>query len=333
MADEERFTARSRAEWEGLLADTHVGFDVRAPAGGPGPVAGEVTRRSLGAVSIVDCRCLPWTGRRGPAALGDAGAGRIGVQIVLRGAERIRRGGTERLLSAGDLGIWDGVHALGIEVLAPFVKRTLVFPRDLVLAASPRLADVDDVPGFGALPGARLLARYTDAVLAELPGMDEATRATAGDVTLELLRAAVEPLLPADREARLEALRARARRVARARLGDPALAPEGIAQALSVSLRTLHGAFEGSGETVSSMVRRARLARCHQDLADPAAGTVTEIAYRWGFSDATHFSQAFKREYGCSPREVRARSAPDAARAPGAGAARSTRQPRAEPMA
>jgi AraC-like DNA-binding protein len=223
------------------------------------------------------------------------------VQIVLRGAERIRRTGVERLLSAGDLGIWDGTGGLGIEVLAPFAKRTLVFPRELVLAASPRLADVQDVPAFGSLPGARLLARYTDAVMAELPGMDEATRTTAGDV----------------REARLEALRARARRVARARLTDPALGPEAIAAELSVSLRTLHAAFEGSGDTVSSMVRRARLARCHQDLTDANSGTVTEIAYRWGFSDATHFSQAFKREYGCSPREVRARS---------------TRYRRAEPM-
>ena len=308
MTDEERWSARSTAEWEGLLAATHVGFDVRVPEASRDSFAGEVVRRRLGAVSIVDCRCHPWVGRRGAGVMGDEGEGRFGVQVVLRGAERIRRGGIERLLSAGDLGIWDGTGGLGIEVLAPFAKRTLVFPRELVLAASPRLADVNDVPAFGRLPGARLLARYTDAVMAELPEMDEATRATAGDVTLELLRAAVEPLLPAHRQARLEALRARARRVARARLTDPALGPEAIAAELSVSLRTLHAAFEGSGDTVSSMVRRARLARCHQDLADANGGTVTEIAYRWGFSDATHFSQVFKREYGCSPREVRARS-------------------------
>ncbi|OLT02076.1 hypothetical protein BJF90_04690 [Pseudonocardia sp. CNS-004] len=74
--------------------------------------------------------------RRGAGVMGDEGEGRFGVQIVLRGAERIRRTGVERLLSAGDLGIWDGTGGLGIEVLAPFAKRTLVFPRELVLAAS-----------------------------------------------------------------------------------------------------------------------------------------------------------------------------------------------------
>ncbi|MFC7657735.1 helix-turn-helix domain-containing protein [Pseudonocardia benzenivorans] len=70
-------------------------------------------------------------------------------------------------------------------------------------------------------------------------------------------------------------------------------------------MRTLHSAFEDSGESVAALVRRTRLARCREDLEEPTAGSVTEIAFRWGFSDATHFSHVFKREYGMSPRDVR----------------------------
>lgn len=315
MTTAQRWDARSVVEWEDVLAATHVGFDIEVPAG---TFAGSVVRAALGSVALVECRSTPFAGRRGSAVLGDAGSGRIGVQMVLRGSERIsRRGIDDYVLTAGDLGLWDGGREVGVEALEPFVKRTLVFPRATVLGASPRLADVETIPALGRLPGARLLARYVDAIVAELPEMDDRTRAAAGDVALELLRAAVEPLLPEARAARREALRARARRYIRVHLRDPRLAPEAIARALSVSLRTLHAAFEDTDDTVASLVRRARLARCREDLADPSGGTVTEIAFRWGFSDATHFSQAFKREYGRSPRDVRARNA---------------RQPRTQPM-
>jgi AraC-like DNA-binding protein len=53
-------------------------------------------------------------------------------------------------------------------------------------------------------------------------------------------------------------------------------------------------------------VRRERLARCLEDLRRPTGGSVTEIAFRWGFRDAAHFARVFKREYGQSPSDARA---------------------------
>ena len=32
---------------------------------------------------------------------------------------------------------------------------------------------------------------------------------------------------------------------------------------------------------------------------------MTDIAFRWGFCDAAHFSRVFKREFGATPSEVR----------------------------
>jgi len=32
---------------------------------------------------------------------------------------------------------------------------------------------------------------------------------------------------------------------------------------------------------------------------------VTEIAFRWGFCDAAHFSRVFKRAFGATPSEIR----------------------------
>jgi AraC-like DNA-binding protein len=299
--------SRGATEWEDVLAATHVAFDVRLPDNGAGAFSGTVQRRRIGQLSLVDCVCAPFSGQRGTALTGGAGEGSIGLQIVRRGAERVFRSRTQQhVLEAGAVGIWDGARAVGVEVVEPFTKRTLIFPRELVHAISPRFADVESLPWLADRPGTRLLVRYIDALAAELSELDERTAAAAADVVLELLRAVVEPEMPEARSARREALRARARRYVRSHLPDPALGPESIARALSVSVRTLHAVFSDTDESVAGLVRRARLARCREDLAEPTAGSITEIAFRWGFSDATHFSHAFKREYGISPREIRA---------------------------
>ncbi|WP_214408283.1 helix-turn-helix domain-containing protein [Pseudonocardia lacus] len=301
---------RRTAAWEGVLASTHVGFDVRLPE--PDAFTATVSRRRFGALSLVECACGAFSGRRGRAVMGDAGEGSIGLQIVRHGAEQVLRGrAAGHTLTTGAVGLWDGTRPVDVDVPGPFRKRTVIFPRDLVHAVSPRLADVETVPALAERPGTGLLVRYVDALSEELPRLDERSAGAAADVLLELVRAVVEPDAVDARAARREALRARARRYIRANLADPRLAPATVARALAVSLRTLHAAFADTDESVAALVRRSRLARCREDLLAPTGGTVTEIAFRWGFTDATHFSHVFKREYGHSPREARRSRRPD----------------------
>jgi AraC-like DNA-binding protein len=92
------------------------------------------------------------------------------------------------------------------------------------------------------------------------------------------------------------------------RLTDPGLTPEGIAAAHRISRRYLYKLLAEQGHTVSGWIRQQRLARCLQDLDDPALDhlPVAAIGGRWGFPDPAHFSHAFKAAYGMSPREARA---------------------------
>lgn len=303
-------TERAGRQWEDVLAATHVAFDVGFTHRTPGVFSGHVERRRFGDLLLVDCRCVPFAGRRG-AFTGDPGESYIGFQTVRQGVERIRGDGGEQTVGRGEAVVWDGTEAVDVEVVAAFAKRTLLFPRDRVLAVCPRLADIGSLPPLTGNAGARLLARYVDALALEEPalsGGDEPTLGTATDVALELLRAAVEPGMPSDRDARRDAQRASVRRYIRMHLRDPRLGPESIARAHAMSLRTLHALFEHTGESVAALVRRSRLARCRADLERPDGGSITEIAFRWGFSDAAHFSTAFKREFGATPREVRRES-------------------------
>jgi len=92
-----------------------------------------------------------------------------------------------------------------------------------------------------------------------------------------------------------------------ARRSDPGLSPEAVAGVGYVSVRQLHRLFARDGLTFGWWVREHRLRRCRDDLADQRLSQVTiaEIAARWGFRSAAHFSRAFRARYGITPADHR----------------------------
>lgn len=295
--------------WSEILATTHLAFEVKPTWRTPARFQAAVTRRAIGDLMLVDCAASPFLGHRDHAVIGsDADAGHenvLGFQFVCKGVELVREGGRQLSLRPGDMVLWDGLQPTEIEIAEAFYKRTLLFPRDRVLAVCPRLGAVDALPSLKDSASARLLVRFMNALAVEMPALDASAGAAAASAALELLRAAVEPALPSDRSATRAAMRAEIARYVRTHLQDPQLGPASIARAYAMSVRTLHALFEDADASVAGLVRRERLARCLEDLQQPNGGSVTEIAFRWGFCDAAHFSRVFKRAFGTTPSEVR----------------------------
>ncbi len=92
------------------------------------------------------------------------------------------------------------------------------------------------------------------------------------------------------------------------RISDMALDPAMVAAAVGVSTRYLHRVFESSEQSVSTHIRVRRLERARADLADEkmCQRSISEIALRNGFANQSSFATSFKREFGVSPRTVRA---------------------------
>jgi AraC-like DNA-binding protein len=304
-------TLSSRLDrWSEILASTHVAFDVTATPATPKDFKAAVARRRIGDLALVDCTASPFLGRRTEAMVAANGARSrqediLGFQMVFKGTELVGESGRQLALTAGDVVLWDGMQPTEVEIVEPFYKRTLMFPRERVLAVSPRLAELSALPAFDGNGPARLLVRYVNALALELPQLDATAAAGAANAALELLRAAVEPSLPPSRATSREAIRAEIRRYVRSHLQDPALGPASIAKAYAMSVRALHALFEDVDVSVAGLVRSERLARCLEDLRQPNGGSVTDIAFRWGFCDAAHFSRVFKRSFGATPTEVR----------------------------
>jgi AraC-like DNA-binding protein len=104
------------------------------------------------------------------------------------------------------------------------------------------------------------------------------------------------------------AIRRRALAYIDRRVGDPDLDPAMIAAAIGVSTRYLHRVFEASENSVGASIRVRRLQRAHEELSDRRLRqrSISEIANRNGFANQSSFATCFKKEFGVSPRTVRA---------------------------
>ncbi|SHF97214.1 AraC-type DNA-binding protein [Kaistia soli DSM 19436] len=95
-----------------------------------------------------------------------------------------------------------------------------------------------------------------------------------------------------------------------AHLDDAELSPRGIAAAHGISLRRLYELFEGEEQQVARFVQAQRLDRIRRELADPLMRglPINSIALRRGFKDFSHFSRAFRRQFGVAPGAFRSAS-------------------------
>ena len=92
-------------------------------------------------------------------------------------------------------------------------------------------------------------------------------------------------------------------------LCDPALTPTAVARTFGISVRYLHKLFAPSGMTFGAYVVMRRVDRVRDALVSGSAPTrkIAELARSWGFRDISAFNRAFRKRFGCAPRQLRAR--------------------------
>lgn len=159
----------------------------------------------------------------------------------------------------------------------------------------PRVATRDR--GWGqALSGLCLQFAQDPALAASYPP------ALLSDQLGAMLAAALEPQ-PRGSDPPRRDLVARARQVLRERLAQTGLTAETVAQALGISVRTLHRGFAAEQASFAGTLRRLRLEQARQMLAQPRLEnlTVAEVGRRCGFADASHFGREFYQVFGVTP--------------------------------
>lgn len=102
-------------------------------------------------------------------------------------------------------------------------------------------------------------------------------------------------------------LLSRIRQTLRATAHDEQTCPQSVAAEHKISKRYLHSLFAAEGTTFSRELVQIRLERSERLLRDARFGnlSVSEIGWRCGFADSSHFSRRFQQKYGKSPSEYR----------------------------
>jgi AraC-like DNA-binding protein len=90
-------------------------------------------------------------------------------------------------------------------------------------------------------------------------------------------------------------------RYARANLENENLTPETLANAGGMSVRTLNRLFGTIGTSPMRWIWTERLRATHRALTEKHVNSVTEAAFKYGFSELSHFSRSFKKMFGVTP--------------------------------
>ncbi|MFI0189527.1 helix-turn-helix domain-containing protein [Streptomyces sp. NPDC017082] len=291
--------------WRAALA-TALGPMAVTPRGGA-PLAGRISGGRLGRLPVCSLEADGQRlSRRGP------GGASVGLLVLTAGTVTLLQDGRSAVAGAGDLLVYDTARPYALDFPERFACHVVHLPRRGLDVSDEELRSVtvsavSGTQGIGAILGP-YLTRLLDP--ADSYGPAVAARLAAG----------VEDLfgtLVAERGRSGGADSGRSELVLRIRehidrhLENPGLSPETVALAHHISVRYLHRLFEEEGITVARLVQRRRLEECARDLArgGRAAPAVAAVAHRWGFVNPAHFSRAFRRAYGHSPREWRQLSA------------------------
>lgn len=264
----------------------------------------------------------------GALHFGDVSARTGGVHLPLvRSAQDIRRDPRDHimlvLIQSGEIGFLQADRNTtakpGDIVLYdqanPFTVNYMGNARSLIVAV-PRhqaVSRLEQVADFTArrLPSASYAARFFRSILSELQSSADADAADFSpkleSSALDLMFSSVEQCFLPDaaqfqghRQGQLNKIK----RYMLDNLQDTDLSIDRVCAMQGVSPRSLNRLFSSEGMTPMRWLWKQRLEASYKVIAQGQPVSITNIAYDYGFRDVSHFSRAFKREFGRSPSAV-----------------------------
>jgi len=297
------------AYWREVICRTFVQLDVDTCTG---PFSGQVSTTSVGQVRFSRIDANPMEVQRRARHIAEAREDELLVALHLAGRAMGEQDGRQVVLGPGDLALFDAARPYTVDFAGGSTFNHLVvqMPRAMLRARVDRLDSVTAVPIRREEAVGGLVSSFVIRLASAVDTLDPAIQQPLVQQAVDLIATALgrsSPMSGVTGESLQALYRRRIKAFIEAYLGDPTLSPAMIAAAHHISPRYLHKLFSDEPRSVLRIVWDRRLDRCRQDLEDPTLvrQTVSEIATRWGFQNAAHFSRAFRARYGHSPTEHR----------------------------
>jgi AraC-like DNA-binding protein len=187
---------------------------------------------------------------------------------------------------------------------------TLFVPKAVVDTVFPGAESIHGRVVEQGSPLTQLVFDHAAALSRDLPRMNAAQALGELDAAAHLLIAAFrkQARLTGDARAALQvAVLSQVRRYIEANLHQPDLSPSSVVSALQLKRATIYRWFEHEGG-LGAYIRNRRLREAASELIRYPHLQVIDIAYGLGFKSASDFTRAFRRAYGMSPQDARARA-------------------------
>jgi AraC-like DNA-binding protein len=286
--------------WQDVVCRAVFGISIEAS---PEQFSAKLAAKSTGSLRFARSES---TGHRIARSHRDiaASADHYSIYLQIGGRTTTSMSGQTFELNAGDVAVFDG--RLPFRALHGGRRAIAVVPRAMVERRAPWLRN-SPPRAFSAN------SSYVDLIrghLLELSAADSALSESAISVLTDNLcnlvaLATANDLTPGrlPSELQTEALLA----FCRQNLHNTDLSPQLAADHLGISIRTVHSRFRHIGQTFGQWVLNNRLDACGMALRDEKQrqSNISEIAYRWGFNDLSHFNRAFRARFRMAPGEWR----------------------------
>jgi AraC family transcriptional activator of tynA and feaB len=231
------------------------------------------------------------------------------ISLQLAGRSRITQNSTTITLDPHQIAIFDGQKPFHITFPNEVSRIVAVIPRQMIELRTSSLRRQPLRKMTSISPYFDLARRHMMQLAGGIPDLNESVAGLLCENLCNLLVLENFGDAPSDRlepELMLDAMLA----FCRQNLHDAKLSPSFVAAHFGVSVRTLHLRFRTMGQSFGRWLLGTRLDACRTALQLPynRNSPISDVAYRFGFNDLSHFNKAFRAHYGMPPGDWKERS-------------------------
>lgn len=232
----------------------------------------------------------------------------LGV-VLLSGKYHLEQGGRDAYLKPGDMTIYDATRPHQIHCSQNLSKLLITIPRTMMHA---RLSGVEHCvarcvsgdQGLGAIT-----SNFIHSIVQQAENISDWGVSALSEQSLDLFTLSLASINSQSyylSRSRSTALRS-VQNFIELHLTNPGLDTAMVVAETGFSGRYINNLLNDIDTSLMRYILQLRLEKCSKDLLNliHTNHSISEIAFKWGFNDLSHFSRTFKQKYGCSPKEYR----------------------------
>jgi len=304
----ENFSPNERRDWAcDVLGREYGKVDISFPAASD--VRGEVTIYPWNELRLSSHHCSQMAIQRLRCEPDLISQDIYFVNIHLSGEVRLQQNDREALAQPGDITLHDMTLQHRLSSLQQMSLLAVSIPRRLLKERIPSIEHYTALHIPGHVGIGALASNFIRSTFSQADQLSAQQFSALSEHALDLLTMALVSARPArynlskNHTFMLNQIKA----FVGQHLTDETLNPAMVAAGVGLSSRHISSLFKAEDTSLMRYIWQRRLENCRKELVSPLhpGQRISEIAFRWGFNDLSHFSRLFKERYDCSPKEYR----------------------------